>query len=180
MHLNKEEVRQKCQEAWMDNKEPLNKPKHRKEACRGWKQNQVTWEEYRGVVWAARHQARKGRALRELNFDRDIKGNKKNCTLVVKERLGKMWALSRRDQDTWLPRIWRRFLLNDFFASVLTSKCCSHTAQVTEQKGKKWRNEENCRKITDLRPSKEPEGDQVHDIQWDASVGPEGTDGWSG
>lgn len=110
MHLNKEEVRQKCQEACMDNKESLwNKPKHRKEACRGWKQKQVAWEEHRGVIWATRHQSRKGRALRELNLDRETKGNRKNCTLVVKGRLGKiMWALSIRDQETWLPRIWRR------------------------------------------------------------------------
>lgn len=50
MHLNKEEVRQKCQEACMDNKGYLNKPKHRKEACRGCKQKQVAWEEHRGVV----------------------------------------------------------------------------------------------------------------------------------
>lgn len=49
MHLN-EEVRQKCQEACMDNKEPLDKQKHRKEAYRGWKQKQVAWKEYRDVV----------------------------------------------------------------------------------------------------------------------------------
>ncbi|GAB0180744.1 mitochondrial enolase superfamily member 1 [Grus japonensis] len=32
--------------------------------------------------------------------------------------------------------------LNDFFASVFTSKCSSHTAQVTESKGRDWENEE--------------------------------------
>ncbi|GAB0179618.1 mitochondrial enolase superfamily member 1 [Grus japonensis] len=31
-------------------------------------------------------------------------------------------------------------VLNDFFASVFTGKCLSHTAQVTE--GKDWENEE--------------------------------------
>ncbi|GAB0176630.1 nucleoside diphosphate kinase 6 [Grus japonensis] len=32
--------------------------------------------------------------------------------------------------------------LNDFVASVFTGKCLSHTAQVTEGKGKDWENEE--------------------------------------
>jgi len=29
-------------------------------------------------------------------------------TLVIKGRLGKMWALSERKQETWFPGIWRR------------------------------------------------------------------------
>ncbi|GAB0203228.1 mitochondrial enolase superfamily member 1 [Grus japonensis] len=33
-------------------------------------------------------------------------------------------------------------VLNDFFASVFTGKCSSHTAQVTEGKGRDWDNEE--------------------------------------
>ncbi|GAB0206306.1 mitochondrial enolase superfamily member 1 [Grus japonensis] len=33
-------------------------------------------------------------------------------------------------------------VLNDFFASVFTGKCSSHTAQVTEGKGRDWENEE--------------------------------------
>ncbi|GAB0192616.1 mitochondrial enolase superfamily member 1 [Grus japonensis] len=33
-------------------------------------------------------------------------------------------------------------VLNDFFASVFTSKCSSHTAQVAEGKGGDWENEE--------------------------------------
>jgi len=35
--------------AWM-NKELLAKLKQKKEACRGWKQGQVAWEEYREIV----------------------------------------------------------------------------------------------------------------------------------
>ncbi|GAB0182532.1 mitochondrial enolase superfamily member 1 [Grus japonensis] len=31
---------------------------------------------------------------------------------------------------------------NNFFASVFTAKCSSHTAQVTEGKGRDWENEE--------------------------------------
>ena len=33
-------------------------------------------------------------------------------------------------------------VLNEFFASVFTGKCSSHTAQVTEGKGRDWENEE--------------------------------------
>ncbi|GAB0209310.1 mitochondrial enolase superfamily member 1 [Grus japonensis] len=33
-------------------------------------------------------------------------------------------------------------VLNDFFASVFTGKCLSHTAQVTEGKGRDWENAE--------------------------------------
>ncbi|GAB0180171.1 mitochondrial enolase superfamily member 1 [Grus japonensis] len=33
-------------------------------------------------------------------------------------------------------------VLNDFFASVFTSKCSSHTTQVTEGKGRDWENAE--------------------------------------
>ena len=33
-------------------------------------------------------------------------------------------------------------VLSNFFVSVFTIKCSSHTAQVTEGKGKDWENEE--------------------------------------
>ncbi|GAB0179301.1 mitochondrial enolase superfamily member 1 [Grus japonensis] len=36
----------------------------------------------------------------------------------------------------------RAEVLNDFFASVFTSKCSSHTTQVAEGKGRDWENEE--------------------------------------
>ena len=40
-------------------KELLAKLKHKKEACRGWKQGRVTWEEYGDVVRACRAEVRK-------------------------------------------------------------------------------------------------------------------------
>jgi len=63
--------------AWM-NKELLDKLRHKKEAYREWKQEQVAWEEYRDIVQAARDQVRKDKALIELNLARDVKGNKKS------------------------------------------------------------------------------------------------------
>ena len=60
------------------NKELLDKLRHKKEAYREWKQEQVAWEEYRDIVQAARDQVRKDKALIELNLARDVKGNKKS------------------------------------------------------------------------------------------------------
>jgi len=53
-------------------------------------------------------------------------------------------------------------ILNDFCASVFTNKCFSHTAQVTDGKGKDWKNKELPAVGEGSRPSKEPEGAQVH------------------
>ena len=40
------------------------------------------------------------------------------------------------------PDMEKAKVLNDLFASVFTSKCSSHTNQVTESKGRDWDNEE--------------------------------------
>jgi len=39
--------------------------KQKKEAYRGWKQGQVSWEEYREIVRVAREQVRKGAQVHE-------------------------------------------------------------------------------------------------------------------
>lgn len=49
MHPNKKEVRQNYPDC-MDEKELLDKLKHRKEAHRGWKQIHVAWEEERDEI----------------------------------------------------------------------------------------------------------------------------------
>jgi len=54
MHPNKEEARQKHQEASWVNKELLDKLQHGKEAHRGWKQGQVAWAEYREIAQGTR------------------------------------------------------------------------------------------------------------------------------
>ncbi|GAB0206448.1 hypothetical protein GRJ2_003110400 [Grus japonensis] len=70
---------------WM-NKELLGKVKHKKEACRGWKQGQVAWEEYRETVRAARDQVRKAKALIEISLARDVKDNKKSFYRYVSDK----------------------------------------------------------------------------------------------
>jgi len=60
------------------NKKLLDKLQHKKEANRWWKQGQVTWDEHREIVRAARNQVRKAKALIELNLAKDIKGKRKS------------------------------------------------------------------------------------------------------
>ena len=130
--------------AWM-NKILPDKLKHKKEAYRERKQAQVTWEEYREIAQTARDQVRKAKALTELNLARDIKGNKKcfyryvNDRRKGKENVGLLW---KQTGDQVTQDMGKAEVLNDFFASVFTSKCSSHTAQVAEGKGRDWENEE--------------------------------------
>ena len=53
--------------------------------------------------------------------------------------MGPLWK-ETGDLVTW--DMEKAEVLKDFFASVFTSKCSSHTAQVTEGKGRDWVNEE--------------------------------------
>jgi len=50
MHPHKEEVRQKCQEACMDEQGVPGQTQAQKGTYRMWRQRQVTWEEYREIV----------------------------------------------------------------------------------------------------------------------------------
>ncbi|GAB0184104.1 mitochondrial enolase superfamily member 1 [Grus japonensis] len=125
------------------NKLLLGKVKHKKEAYRGWKQGQVAWEEYRETVRAAREQVRKAKALIELNLTRDVKDNKKSFYRYVsdKRRMREnVGPLQNETGDLVTQDMRKAEVLNDFFASVFTGKCLSHTAQVTE--GRDWENAE--------------------------------------
>jgi len=50
MHPNKEEVRQKRQEACVDEQGAHGQTQAQKEPYSGWKQGQVAWEEYKEIV----------------------------------------------------------------------------------------------------------------------------------
>lgn len=54
--------------------------------------------------------------------------------LVIKRQLSKLWALSRRIQDTWLPGTWTAEVLSSGFDSIFTDKCFNVTSQVTDDK----------------------------------------------
>ncbi|GAB0176751.1 mitochondrial enolase superfamily member 1 [Grus japonensis] len=125
------------------NKELLGKVKQKKEAYRGWKQGQVAWEEYREAVRAAREQVRKAKALIEISLARDVKGNKKSFYRYVSDKRRtreNVGPLQNETGELVTQDMEKAEVLNDFFASVFTGKCLSHTAQVTE--GRDWENAE--------------------------------------
>ncbi|GAB0177934.1 hypothetical protein GRJ2_000258700 [Grus japonensis] len=146
------------------NKELLGKVKQKKEAYRGWKQGQVAWEEYRETARAAREQVRKAKALTEISLARDVKDNKKSFYRYVsdkrrtRENMGPLW---NEMGDPVTQDMEKAEVLNDFFASVFTGKCLSHTAQVTEGRDCENADPPTVRR-SGLRISKEPEGAQVH------------------
>ncbi|GAB0185981.1 mitochondrial enolase superfamily member 1 [Grus japonensis] len=127
------------------NKELLGKLKCKEEAYRFWKQGKVAWVEHRKIVQAARDRVRKAKALIELHLARDVKGNKKSFYGYVsdkrktRENVGLLWK-EMRDLVTW--DMEKAEVLNDLFALVFPGKGSSHTAQVTEGKGRDWENEE--------------------------------------
>ncbi|GAB0189099.1 mitochondrial enolase superfamily member 1 [Grus japonensis] len=126
------------------NKELLGKVKHRKKAYRGWKQGQVAWEEYRETVRTARDQARKAKALTELNLARDVKDKKSFYRYVSDKRKARenVGPLQNETGNLVTQDMEKAEVPNDFFASVFTSKCSSHTAWVTRGKSRDWENAE--------------------------------------
>ncbi|PKU40656.1 rna-directed dna polymerase from mobile element jockey-like [Limosa lapponica baueri] len=127
------------------NKELLDKFRTKKEAYRGWKQGQVEWAEYKETVRVARNQIRQTKAQAELNLARDIKNNEKNFYRYIRDKgktrevVGPLW---KETGDLASQGMDKAELLNNFFASVFTSKGSNHTTQVTEGKNRGSVNEE--------------------------------------
>jgi len=98
-----------------------------------------TWKDYKEVVRAARNQVRKAKTQIESNLGRDIKGNEnKFYRCVNNKRKGRedVDPLQKETGDLVTRDIEKAEVLNDFSASVFTSKGSSHTAQAVESKGK--------------------------------------------
>jgi len=99
------------------NKQLLDNLKHRKEAYRGWKQGQVTWEKYREIVEAAKEQVRKAKALTELNLARVVKSKKKSFYRHVsdesktRQNVGPLW---KKKRDLVTRDMEKAEVLNDF------------------------------------------------------------------
>ncbi|GAB0203188.1 hypothetical protein GRJ2_002784400 [Grus japonensis] len=88
---------------------------------------------------------RKAKALIELNLARDIKDNKKSFYRYVSDKRKmreNVAPLRIQKGDLVTQDMEKAEVLSECFASVFTGKCSSHTAQVTEGKGRDWENEE--------------------------------------
>lgn len=130
-----------------------------KETYREWKQGWVTWDGYRNVQ-ECRGEVRKDKVQRESNL---VRGNKKSVS-VIKGRLGKKWATSRRKQGTWLHgklRYSMTFLPQSWPASAPP---IPHILLKESQGLGEWRTTQ-CRR-SDSRPSKEPKSAQVLKMWW--------------
>ncbi|GAB0179621.1 mitochondrial enolase superfamily member 1 [Grus japonensis] len=90
-------------------------------------------------------QVRKAKALIELNLARAVKGNKKSFYRHISDKRKtreNVSPLQNETGDLVTQDMEKAEVLNNFFSSVFTSKCSSHTAHVTEGKGRDRENEE--------------------------------------
>ncbi|GAB0208249.1 mitochondrial enolase superfamily member 1 [Grus japonensis] len=88
---------------------------------------------------APRNKVRKAKALIEISLARDVKDNKKSFYRYVSDKRRtreNVGPLRNETGDLVTQDMEKAEVLNDFFASVFTGKCLSHTAQATE--GRDW------------------------------------------
>ncbi|GAB0182661.1 hypothetical protein GRJ2_000731400 [Grus japonensis] len=138
MHPNKEKVRQNHPEACMDEQGAPGKTQRQKEILQRVEARAGSLGGIQKIVQATRDPDRKAKALTELNLAKDIKGNKKSFYRYVSDKRKtreNVGPLQKEMGDLVTQDMEKAEVLNDFFALVFTSKCSSHTAQVTEGKG---------------------------------------------
>uniref|UniRef100_A0A672UTJ2 Reverse transcriptase domain-containing protein n=1 Tax=Strigops habroptila TaxID=2489341 RepID=A0A672UTJ2_STRHB len=155
---------------WMD-KELLRKLRGKKEAYRRWKQGQAAWEEYRSIAREARDQIRKAKAQLELSLARDVKDNRKGFYRYVankRQTRDNVGPLRKLSGELATMDLEKAEVLNDFFASIFTSKCSDHTTKVLESKCRDCENE-------DFRPTvgEDQVRDYLKNLNVHKSMGPD-------
>ena len=119
VHPKKKEGRQECQEASVY-QQVASGLRHGE-----WKQEWVTWEDYKEVVQAARDQVRKAKTQIELKLARDVKGSKKKLHRYISDKRKVREDVSPLQKETGalVTRNTKKAeTLNDFFASVFIGK----------------------------------------------------------
>ncbi|GAB0208206.1 mitochondrial enolase superfamily member 1 [Grus japonensis] len=110
------------------------------------------------------------KALIEISLARDVKDNKKSFYRYVSDKRRtreNVGPLQNEMGDLVTQDMEKAEVLNDFFASVFTGKCLSHTAQVTEGKGRDWENAEPP------TVGEDQVGEYLRNLKVHKSVGPE-------
>ncbi|KAK4831043.1 LOW QUALITY PROTEIN: hypothetical protein QYF61_014975 [Mycteria americana] len=126
--------------AWM-NKELLAKLKHKKEAYGGWKQGQVTWEEYGYTVQTRRGAVSKAEAHLGFNLAREVKGKGKASISGKRKTRENVGQLLNEAEDLVTHGMEKTDVLNAFFTSVFTSKISLQESQAPETREKVWSKE---------------------------------------
>lgn len=133
----KKKSRQACQKVDMMNNVFLNLLGHKKRVYRECKQKQANWEDYKDVVQAARDQAKKAKEQTVLNLAIDIKEIKISFRYAsVKRKAKKDVSLQKENGDFATRDMEKAEVLNDYFASVFTSKGSNCISQFPEGKGR--------------------------------------------
>ena len=145
MQPNKEEVGPKHQEACMDEQGAPGQTQTQKGSLQRVEARTGGLGGIQRNCPSTSDQVGKAKGLTELNLARDVKGNKKSFYRYIgdKRKTRKNVDPLRKETGDLVTRDMEKAeVLNDFFASVFTSKCSSHTTQVAEGKGRDWENEE--------------------------------------
>ena len=147
MHPDKAEIRQKFQEARMEEQGAPQQAQPQKESLQGVEARTVTWEEYRETAWVARDQVRKAKALIELNLARDVKGDKKSFHRYVSDKRKTRENVSPVQKETGdlVSRDMGRRRLR--YSMTFLPQSSPASAPATPPKGQKtkggdWENEE--------------------------------------
>ncbi|PKU41633.1 rna-directed dna polymerase from mobile element jockey-like protein [Limosa lapponica baueri] len=159
--------------AWL-NKELLDKLKSKKEAYRGWNQEQIDWENTENLSEWPGTRLGKLKPRENLIWPETSRTTGKTSVYVrdkgkTREDVGPLWKetgdLVTRDME-------KAEVLNDFFALVFTSRGSNYTSQVAEGKNRAYENKE----LPTIEENQVQ--DQLRNLKVHKSMGPDEIHPW--